>query len=124
MKFRINGTNWEIKEATQEQLKTIKNSRAGNGEKEDIKSLTERYYGITFTDLCIIYLDQDLPQERKRKTLLHELTHCYIVSYITHEEKNYNEEMVADIVANSHDIIKDIVDKYFEVVDEYKSKHK
>lgn len=124
MKFRINGTNWEIKEATQEQLKTIKNSRAGNGEKEDIKSLTERYYGITFTDLCIIYLDQDLPQERKRKTLLHELAHCYIVSYITHEEKNYNEEMVADIVANSHDIIKDIVDKYFEVVDEYKSKHK
>lgn len=124
MKFRINGTNWEIKEATQEQLKTIKNSRAGNGEKEDIKSLTERYYGITFTDLCIIYLDQDLPQERKRKTLLHELAHCYIVSYITHEEKNYDEEMVADIVANSHDIIKDIVDKYFEVVDEYKSKHK
>lgn len=124
MKFRINGTNWEIKEATQEQLKTIKNSRAGSGEKEDIKSLTERYYGITFTDLCIIYLDQDLPQERKRKTLLHELAHCYIVSYITHEEKNYNEEMVADIVANSHDIIKDIVDKYFEVVDEYKSKHK
>lgn len=124
MKFRINGTNWEIKEATQEQLKTIKNSRAGNGEKEDIKSLTERYYGITFTDLCMIYLDQDLPQERKRKTLLHELAHCYIVSYITHEEKNYNEEMVADIVANSHDIIKDIVDKYFEVVDEYKSKHK
>lgn len=124
MKFRINGTSWEIKEATQEQLKTIKNSRAGNGEKEDIKSLTERYYGITFTDLCIIYLDQDLPQERKRKTLLHELAHCYIVSYITHEEKNYDEEMVADIVANSHDIIKDIVDKYFEVVDEYKSKHK
>lgn len=124
MKFRINGTSWEIKEATQEQLKTIKNSRAGNGEKEDIKSLTERYYGITFTDLCIIYLDQDLPQERKRKTLLHELTHCYIVSYITHEEKSYDEEMVADIVANSHDIIKDIVDKYFEVVDEYKSKHK
>ena len=124
MKFRINGTSWEIKEATQEQLKTIKNSRAGSGEKEDIKSLTERYYGITFTDLCIIYLDQDLPQERKRKTLLHELTHCYIVSYITHEEKSYDEEMVADIVANSHDIIKDIVDKYFEVVDEYKSKHK
>lgn len=124
MKFRINGTSWEIKEATQEQLKTIKNSRAGNGEKEDIKSLTERYYGITFTDLCIIYLDQDLPQERKRKTLLHELAHCYIVSYITHEEKNYDEEMVADIVANSHDIIKDIVDKYFEVVDEYKSEHK
>ena len=124
MKFRINSTSWEIKEATQEQLKTIKNSRAGNGEKEDIKSLIERYYGITFTDLCIIYLDQDLPRERKRKTLLHELTHCYIVSYITHEEKSYDEEMVADIVANSHDIIKDIVDKYFEVVDEYKSKHK
>ena len=113
MKFKVNGINWEIKEDTQEQLKTIQNSRSGNGEKEDTKSLNQRYYGITFTDLCIIYLDQDLPQDRKRKTLLHELTHCYIASYITHEEKTYDEEMVADIVSNSHDIIKEIVDKYF-----------
>ena len=50
----------------------------------------------------------------KRKTLIHELTHCYIREYITHEEKNYSEEMVADISANSHDIIHKIVEDYFK----------
>lgn len=113
MKFKMNGVEWKIFEASQEAIKQINNSRAGSGEKDDVKSLKDRYYGITFTDLCKIYIDEDLPKDRKRKTLIHELTHCYIVSYITHQDKSYDEEMVADIVANSHDIIRRIVDEYF-----------
>lgn len=37
-----------------------------------------------------------------------------IDNYITHREKEYLEEEVADIVSNSYDIIHEIVDKYFK----------
>ena len=113
MKFKINGTEWIIEEISQRQLKQIHNSRAGRGEKQDTTSLDTMYYGTTFYDLLKIYIDKDLPKQRKRKTLIHELTHLYINMYITHSDKTYDEEMVADIVANSHDIIRKIVDRYF-----------
>nr|DAY69912.1 MAG TPA: hypothetical protein [Caudoviricetes sp.] len=32
---------------------------------------------------------------------------------MTHLDQNYSEEDVVDIIANSHDIIREIVDKYF-----------
>lgn len=111
--FQINNRNWIIKELSQEEIKIIQNKRKAN-EEENIKSLNDRYYGITYTDIQEIYLDKDLPGDRKRATLIHELTHCYIINYITHQNKTYDEEMVADIVSNSFDIIKQIVEKYFE----------
>ena len=46
--------------------------------------------------------------------LIHELAHCYIDNYITHCDKQYTEEDVADIVSNSYDIIHEIVEQYFE----------
>lgn len=110
--FQINNRNWIIKELSQEEIKIIQNKRKAN-EEENIKSLNDRYYGITYTDIQEIYLDKDLPGDRKRATLIHELTHCYITNYITHQNKTYDEEMVADIVSNSFDIIREIVDKYF-----------
>ena len=111
--FKMNNRNWIIKELSQEEIKIIQNKRKAN-EEENIKSLNDRYYGITYTDIQEIYLDKDLPGDRKRATLIHELTHCYITNYITHQNKTYDEEMVADIVSNSFDIIKEIVEKYFE----------
>lgn len=111
--FQINNRNWIIKELSQEEIKIIQNKRKAN-EEENIKSLNDRYYGITYTDIQEIYLDKDLLRDRKRATLIHELTHCYITNYITHQNKTYDEEMVADIVSNSFDIIKEIVEKYFE----------
>ena len=111
MKFQLNGVEWRIEEISQVDIKQMQNKRKGNDE-ENIKDLNNRYYGITYTDECIIYLDKDLPEDRKRKTLLHELAHCYISSYITHEDNNYNEEMVADIVSNSFDIINGISNEY------------
>ena len=53
-----------------------------------------------------------MPADRKKATLIHELTHCYIDNYITHCDKQYTEEDVADIVANSYDIIHEIVEQY------------
>ena len=112
MKFKINGCEWQIKELSQNDIRKEMLQRAD----EEIESKPElgRYFGVTFHDVQIIYLDKNLPNDRKRKTLIHELTHCYISCYITHQEKNYDEEMVADIVANSHDIICGIVGKYFK----------
>lgn len=112
-KFKINNRDWTIIEETQEQIKTIQNKRKAN-ESENIKSLDTRYYGITYCDICTIYIDQDLSQNVKKSTLIHELTHCYIDNYITHTYESYSEEDVADIVSNSYDIIHEIVDKYFK----------
>lgn len=53
-----------------------------------------------------------MPADRKKATLIHELTHCYIDNYITHCDKQYTEEDVADIVANSYEIIHEIVEQY------------
>lgn len=72
------------------------------------------YQGSTHHTKGIIYIDKNLPHEIKRKTLIHELAHCYIREYITHEDKTYSEEMVSDILANSHDIIHKIVEDYFK----------
>ena len=116
MKFTINNFNWKIKEVSQEQIKTILNKKR-NTKDEDTKNTETRYYGITYHDELTVYLDKDLHPDRKKSTLIHELVHCYIGTYITHQEKTYDEEMVADIVSNSYDIIHKIVDKYFNKID-------
>ena len=110
--FKMNNRNWQIEETSQEEIKTMQNKRRAN-EDENVKSTDTRYYGITYADTQKIYLDKDLKEDRKRATLIHELTHCYIIEHITHCDKTYDEEMVADIVSNSFDIIREIVDKYF-----------
>lgn len=112
MKFKINGIDWKIEEKRQEEIKTLLNQKRAD-EKEDIKNTENRYLGLTYQDDLIIYLDRNLPEQRKRLTLLHELTHCYIGTFITHCDKQYSEEDVCDIVSNSHDIVKNIVDNYF-----------
>lgn len=112
-KFKINNRNWRIIEASQETIKRKQNIRRAN-EEENVKSIDRRYFGITYFDEQTIYIDEDLPVDRKRATLIHELTHCYISNYITHRyEESYDEEMVADIVSNSYDIITEIINKYF-----------
>lgn len=111
MKFKINNREWKITETSQESIKNMQNIRKAN-EEENLKSIDTRYYGITYCDIQKIYIDEDLPKDRKKATLIHELAHCYIDNYITHCEKQYTEEDVADIVANSYDIIHEIVEQY------------
>ena len=113
MKFKMNNREWIIRETSQSDIKSMQNKRRAN-EEENLKSITPRYYGVTYCDMQEIYIDKDLPVDRKRATLIHELTHCYIDNYITHDDKQYSEEDVADIVSNSYDIIHEIVDKYFK----------
>lgn len=116
MEFKINNRSWEILEASQSEIKKIQNERKAN-EDENIKAVTPRYYGVTYCDICKIYLDKDLPYDRKIATLIHELTHCFIDNYITHDERQYSEEDVADIVSNSFDFINEVVEKYKKQTD-------
>lgn len=111
MKFKINNREWTIIETSQKSIKNMQNIRRANKE-ENLESIDTRYYGITYCDIQKIYIDKDLPADRKKATLIHELTHCYIDNYITHCERQYSEEDVADIVANSYDIIHGIVEQY------------
>ena len=113
MKFKMNGIDFEIIEVNQKEYKEYrqKENEELEIEKEDLK--TGCYFGATHRYKDKIYLEKNLPFDRKRKTLIHELTHCFIGEYVTHDDKQYDEEMVADIGANSHDIIHDIITKYF-----------
>lgn len=115
MKFKINNREWTITEVSQGEIKNIQNIRRAN-EEENLKSIDTRYYGITYCDIQKIYIDEDLPKDRKKSTLIHELAHCYIDNYITHCDKQYSEEDVADIVSNSYDIIHEIVEKYLKTL--------
>lgn len=45
---------------------------------------------------------------------MHELGHCYIGTFIYHQDKQYNEEEVVDLISNSHYIIHKIVEDYFK----------
>lgn len=108
MRFKINNRNWEIKELSQEEMKQHITDYKWDGQPGE-----GRYYGQTYFDEQTIYLDKDLHIEQKRQTLMHELGHCYIGVFITHQTEKYDEETVVNILSNSHDIIHEIVDRYF-----------
>lgn len=108
MNFVMNGRKWKIVELSQEKMREHIINYKWDGEPKEGK-----YYGLTYPDEQVIYICSDLHEEQKRQTLMHELMHCYIASYITYDCKEYTEEDLCDISANSHDIISKIVETYF-----------
>lgn len=104
MKFKINNREWEIKEVNQEKLCQAHNDTSGEGS----------YYGTTFPNIQEIWIWKDIPLEQKRKTLYHELMHCYIFSFISFNDIPFTIDDFCDISANSHDIIHEIVEEYFK----------
>jgi Zn-dependent peptidase ImmA (M78 family) len=105
----MNDRTWEIKEISQEEIRQHIEDYKYDGKPSEIG----KYYGQTYFDEQIIYIDKDLHIEQKRQTLLHELMHCYIGCYL-YEFKSFDEENVCNISANSHDIIHKIVEDYFK----------
>lgn len=108
MKFEMNSRNWIIREV--EQKKFWEDDNAVQKENDG------NFLGRTLFAKQEIWLDRNISNEQKRKTLYHELLHCYKGMYITFNDLPVDEEMLCDISANSHDIIHNIVEKYFDTI--------
>ena len=114
MKIKMNNIEYEIKETNQFEYKKYRKEEEELTACEETNTRIGVYFGATHNYQNVIFIDKHMPEDRKRRTLIHELTHCYISEYITHEDKQYSEEDIADISANSHDIIHKIVEEYFK----------
>lgn len=101
MKFKINDSEWEIKEIDNEKMNIIENNSF------------DFIHGTTRFSENIIYINEDTPN--KRRTLIHELTHCFMYEYGHNQwDKSFNNEDVCEISASSHDLIHKIVEDYFK----------
>lgn len=106
MKFKINNRNFEIIEINQKEMRETFSIYDGEPQ-------TGRYFGLTYLDNGKVYIDKDLCIDQKKQTLKHELMHCYIGCYLFNDERQYTEEDLCNISANSHDIIHKITENYF-----------
>ena len=103
MTFKMNNRTWEIEEVSADWLLDEYKKECGDA---------TYCFGLCRYSLQKIYLNEEVHEEQKRQTLLHELMHCYVWSYVC-GFNNISEEALCDISANSHDIIHEIVEKYF-----------
>jgi len=110
MKFEMNSRTFIIKEVDQKWF------WEDDGKLNEMNN-REHFFGRTSFNEQMICLDKNISAEQKRKTLYHELLHCYIGMYIGFSGiGEQNEEFVCDLTANSHDIIHNIVEQYFKEV--------
>ena len=99
MRFKINNTEWEIKEIS-------------NADMQDKFCLDDKFtHGITIYSENTIYLNKD--SKNMLKTLKHELMHAWLFEYgHNQDEKEFNNEDICEIVACSNDFINEVVEKY------------
>jgi Zn-dependent peptidase ImmA (M78 family) len=102
MKFRINNDNWQIKETDKDTMRDLWNKITG----EDTC-----VFGLTIKTSQIIFINKNICEEQKIKTLKHELAHCYIWEYGFYYVEA-DEETICEIVAKSNDFINRVVEKY------------
>lgn len=108
MKFKMNNRDWKIIEVPQSQF------WEDDGELDKMNN-HDHYFGRTKFTLNEIWIDEDLPTDLKKKTLYHELMHCYKSCFICfYELNNQDEDFWCELSANSHDIIHKIVEDYFK----------
>lgn len=100
MKFKINNTEWNIKE--------IDEATMNNEMKNDFT------LGVTIYRTQEILLLEN--QANIIKTLKHELMHVWLYEYghAQNNEAKYNYEDICEIVASSNDFINKIIKEYEE----------
>lgn len=106
--FKMNNRDWCIVEVDQPKMRELEHD---TNEKHT-------YYGLTNYDNQTIYIWKDLHPQQKRQTIIHELFHCYIGCYYSFQETKYTEEIICNLVGNSHDIIENIVNEYIGLKNE------
>lgn len=108
MKFKIKNYEYEIKEVDD----TEKDFFTNNNEL--------RIYGQTDYEKQLIRIYKDLPYQRKRDTLIHELTHAFHDVYLAsqHIKDKFDEEDICCFMASYGESILKIVEDYFKGVGE------
>lgn len=106
MEFKINNHKWRIEEKSKQKLINMYNEQYEE---------TYFVFGLTLRAKHLIYINKEMCEDQKIKTLKHELTHCYIWEYGFYNVPNFNEEMVCDFVSSSNDFINEVVNKYFGI---------
>ena len=99
--FEINNDKWQIEEKSKEELKELYET--------ETQEKAYFVFGVTRKSHHIIYINKDMCEAQKIKTLKHELTHCYIWEYGLYNVMDVNEEVICDLVACSNDFINEIV---------------
>ncbi len=112
MEFYINGDKWTIEEESGDLLLKMYN--------EQYSEEACYVFGLTMKNEHKIYINKEICEAQKIKTLMHELTHCYVWEYGLYNVECFNEEMVCDLVSSSHDFINTIVTKFKENIDKNK----
>jgi len=102
MKFKMNDRIFIIKQVSKNELW---------GDTGEAKTNDSNIFGKHSPYSQEILLSEELSKEQTRKTLIHELTHCYLWCY-SHRAETFSEENICDIAGNSLDVIYKIVDKY------------
>ena len=68
---------------------------------------TDKCFGVCDNYNKIIYIDETLETNAKKRTLKHELTHAFITTYLLERKDNYTEEDLCELVSiYGEDIIK------------------
>lgn len=101
MKFKINNTEWTIKEVTEAEI---------NNEMKNDYTM-----GVTIYKTQEILLLKD--QANLIKTLKHELVHVWLYEYghAQNDDKKYDYEDICEIVASSNDFINEVVEQYLGI---------
>ena len=71
-------------------------------------------YGLTCHYERKIYINKEICDKEKERTLIHELMHAWMYITANAYQENYNEEHICEMVASSNKLINDIVNEYMQ----------
>lgn len=111
--FQINNNTWQIIEINSEELKEMY--------EKDMQEKTYYVFGVTQKSRHIIYINADMCEEQKVRTLKHELSHCYIWEYGFYNVEDLNEEVICDIISASNEFIYNTA-KLYQAMKKFKEK--
>ena len=100
IKFKINGHEWNIEIRPEEDLLKEYHKRQPNA---------YSCLGLTFYKEHKIWISEELCDDEKRRTLIHELTHCYIWENGFYNVDFNNEELICDFVASIYNFINNLL---------------
>ena len=106
MEIIVNNNKWLIVNVKTRNL--IEMYKETYGENEDVVFT----YGLCKYPAHVIYINEEMCEEQRVKTLKHELTHCYIWEYGLFNVPNFTDEMVCDLVASINTWMNEVVEKY------------